>query len=117
MTAKKQKKRRTAVKKMTKEAHVLKFMRESRGLSMRKAAKMIGVSDAQISHAENGRRDLTPDFILTVVTGYGYSYQDFLGFLSGTKEVPEHLRSECIEIIRRLSLDKLRSVKAILESF
>lgn len=114
---KKKKNRRSDYKAMTKEALVLKYMRESRHLSMRKAGKLIGMSDATISHAENGRMDLSPDFILKVVIAYGYSYQDFLNFLEGKKEVPEHLRSECIEIIKRLSMEKLRSVKAILQSF
>lgn len=52
-----------------------------------------------------------------MVTSYGYCYQDFLEFLEGKKEVPEHLLSECIAIIKRLDKSKLRSVKAILESF
>jgi transcriptional regulator with XRE-family HTH domain len=113
---KKLKKRRSDFKKMTKEAMTLKFMRESQNLSMRKAAKLIGISEATINHSENGRRDLKADFILFVVTAYGYSYQDFLDLLEGKKEIPEHLLSECIAIIKRLDKSKLRSVKAILES-
>ncbi|SRR3989339_21850 len=111
------KKRRTATKKMTKEALVLRYLRESRCLSMRKAAKVTGVSDAQINHAENGRKDLRPDFILKLVVAYGYTYQDFLDFLNNKKEAPEHLLSECISILKRLKSDKLKSVKTILESF
>jgi len=49
---------------MTKEALILKYMRESKKLSMRKAAKVVGISNAQVNHAENGRKDLHPDFIL-----------------------------------------------------
>jgi transcriptional regulator with XRE-family HTH domain len=115
--SKKTKKRRSNLKKMTKEAMVLKYLRESKSLSMRKAAKLIGVSEATINHSENGRRDLTPDFILSVVTCYGYGYQDFLEYLEGKKQTPEHLLSECMEIIKRLDKSKLRSVKTILESF
>lgn len=113
----KKKQRRSDYKVMTKEARTLKFMRESRKLSVRKAAKIIGTSDTQISHAENGRKDLRPDFILKVVTGLGYSYQDFLDLLSDKKEMPDHLRSECIEIIRCMSPEKLKAVRAVLESF
>lgn len=102
---------------MTKEAHILKYMRESRQLSMRKAASVTGRSEAQINHAENGRRDLTPDFILEMVQGYGYSYQDFLDFVTDKKDVPEHTLSECIEILKRLDPVKLRTVKTILMSF
>ena len=114
---KKVKKRRSDQKRMTKEATTLKYMRESKNLSIRKAAKLSGFSDTKINHSENGRRDLAPDFILPVVTSYGYCYQDFLEFLEGKKEFPEHLLSECIGIIKRLDKSKLRSVKTILESF
>ncbi len=117
MSNKRIKKRRSNFKKVTREAMILKFMRESRHLSMRKASKVIGVSEAQINHAENGRKDLNPEFILKVVTHLGYSYQDFLDFLENKKEVPEHTLSECIEILRRLPFEKLKTVKTILESF
>lgn len=113
----KSKTRRSDTKKVTKEALILKYMRESRHLSMRKAAKIIGVSEAQINHSENGRMDLKPDYILKVISGLGYSYQDFLNFLNGKREAPEHVLSECIEILKRLSEKKLKTVRTILESF
>lgn len=115
--ATKKKRRRSDIKKVTKEALILKYMRESRHLSMRKAAKVIGVSEAQINHSENGRRNLAPDYILKVVVGLDYSYQDFLDFLNDKKDVPEHTLSECIEILKRLPPEKLRTVRTILESF
>ena len=43
---------------MTDEARVLKELRISRGLSMRKAGELMGVSDSYISHIENGRLDV-----------------------------------------------------------
>jgi plasmid maintenance system antidote protein VapI len=113
----KPKKRRSDSKVMTKEASVLKIMRETRKLSMRRAATLIGVSDSFINHAENGRLDLTPAIILKLVTAYGYSYEEFINFKERKDEMPEALRYECIEIIKRLSLDKLKTVKTILQSF
>ncbi|MBK24542.1 MAG: hypothetical protein CME70_11160 [Halobacteriovorax sp.] len=113
----KKKRRRSDTKKITKEALILRYMRESRHLSMRKAAKVIGISEAKINHSENGRRDLKPDYILKVVVALGYSYQDFLDFLNDKKDVPEHTLSECIEILKRLTPDKLKTVRTILESF
>ncbi len=114
---KKQKKRRSDKKVMTKESLILKYLRESRHISMRKAGRIVGVSDSMISHAENGRMDLAPDFIMKVVTSYGYTYKEFLDFLNDKKDAPEHTLSECIEILKRLNPDKLRTVKTILESF
>ncbi len=117
MTEIKRKKRSTAIKRVTKEALVLRYLRESRKLSMRRAAKVVGISEAQINHGENGRRDLTPDFVMKLCQGYGYSYQEFLDFVTDKKESPEHHLSECVEILKRLAPDKLRTVKTILQSF
>ncbi|RLA61791.1 MAG: hypothetical protein DRQ88_00100 [Epsilonproteobacteria bacterium] len=117
MTQKRKWTRRSDTKKMTKEALILKYMRESKKLSMRKVAKIIGISDAQINHAENGRKDLHPDFILKVIQAYGYSYKDFLDFLTEKKEAPEHTLSECIVVLKRFSPEKLKTLKTILQSF
>ncbi len=113
----KKKKRRSDRKVMTKEAQTLKFLRESRHLSMRKASKIIGISEAQVNHAENGRMDLDPTLILKFVEAYGYSYDKFQLILDGEIEIPEHNLSQCVEILKRLAPDKLRTVKAILQSF
>jgi transcriptional regulator with XRE-family HTH domain len=40
---------------LTKEAHVLRALRNESGMSMRKAATLIGVSDSTIAHIETGR--------------------------------------------------------------
>jgi transcriptional regulator with XRE-family HTH domain len=42
---------------LTPECHVLKELRESKGLSMRAAGTLLGKSDTYISHIENGRMD------------------------------------------------------------
>ncbi len=117
MEIKKKKKRRSDTKIMTREARILKVMRESRKLSMRRAGKLLGSSDALVSHAENGRLDLTPQLIMRIISIYGYSYDEFLKFKGGEVELPEAIRTECIEIIKRLSFDKLKTVKTILQSF
>lgn len=100
-----------------KEAVVLKYLRESRKLSVRNAAKVIGVSDTKINHAENGRCDLNPTLTLKLLDGYGYSYEEFMELVKGKKKVPSNDCAECIEILRSLNKEKLRIVRAILESF
>ena len=111
---KKKKKRRSDTKLMTKEASLLKFMRESRNLSMRRVAPIMGVSEATVNHSENGRRDLDEKMIKRFLKVYGYSWEEFKQMLEGEIEVPEHLRSECIDIINRLEHNKLKIVKAFL---
>lgn len=101
---------------MTKEASLLKFMRESRQLSMRQVAPILGLSEATVNHSENGRRDLDKALIKRFLKVYGYSWTDFEQMLKGEIEVPEHLRSECIDIINRLDISKLKTVKAFLNT-
>ena len=114
---KKKRTRRSDVKIMTKEAAVLKHLRESRKLSVRNASKVIGVSEACVNHSENGRRDLKPDLILKFLNSYGFNYEEFLNLVNGLKPLPSNLYKECIEILKRLDKEKLKTVKAILESF
>ncbi len=117
MDLKKAKNRRSDVKVMTKEAKVLKFLRESRRLSMRKAGRVIGASDAYVSHCEHGRIDLTPKIILKFLNAYGYDQDYFKRVVEGRIELPERHLDECIALIRRMSPDKLKTVKTILQSF
>jgi transcriptional regulator with XRE-family HTH domain len=114
---KKIKQRRCNHKVMTKEASVLKFMRESRSLSMRRAGDLLGVSDSTISHLENGRADLQPEIVTRLLLNYGYSYEQFISMSSGKIELPQSLRRECLEIIKRLDEEKLKTVRTILQSF
>jgi transcriptional regulator with XRE-family HTH domain len=111
---KKKKKRRSDTKVMSKEASLLKFMRESRHLSMRRVAPILGVSEATVNHSENGRRDLDEKLIKRFLNVYGYSWEEFQRMLNGELEVPDHVRSECIGIINRLEERKLKIVKAFL---
>lgn len=116
-TIARKKKRRCDHRIMTNEGRILKTLRESKKLSMKKVGRLIGFSDSFVSHLENGRLDLNPTVILKLLNVYGYSYDEFIQFKNGGKELPESLRHECIEIIKRLSHEKLRTMKTILESF
>ncbi|EPZ52545.1 DNA-binding helix-turn-helix protein [Bacteriovorax sp. BAL6_X] len=117
MKTTKKKVRRSDHKIMTKEASVLKYLRESRKLSIRKAAKVIGISDTKLNHAENGRCDLNPNLILKVLNGLGYSYEEFMALVNKSVPLPENTYAECVEILKRLDKEKLKTIKAILESF
>lgn len=114
---KKKKTRRSDFKEMTKEARLLKVLRESRNISMRMAAKLFKKSEAIINHAENGRLTLNPKLISDLIGIYGYSYEEFIKMLNDEIETPEVIRGECIEIIKRLDANKMKRIKLILESF
>ena len=114
LKTKKKKNRRSDNKIMTKEASLLKYMRESRHLSMRRVAPILGVSEATVNHSENGRRDIDEKLIKRFLKVYGYSHAEFKQMLEGEIEVPEHTRTECVNIINRLAVKKLQMVKAFL---
>jgi len=113
----KKKNRRSDIKTVTREGQTLKYLRESRRLSMRKAGRIIGVSEATVNHLENGRMDITGDFIQRFLNAYGYTADEFNLYVEGKLEIPESNLAECLAIIKRLDPAKLKTVKAILQSF
>ncbi len=109
--------RRSDVKVMTKEAAVLKHLRLVAKFSIRGAAKAIGLSEAFVNHAENGRLDLNPGVILRFLNVYGRNYEEFVKLVEGRLPMPSSDYTECVEILKRLTPDKLVTVKTILKSF
>ncbi len=84
---------------------------------MRQASRAIGVSEAIVNHAENGRVDLSPTLIVRFLNGYGYTLDEFDAFCRGEREMQEDLLVECISMLKKMSPSKLRTVKTILSSF
>ncbi len=113
----KKKRRRCDLKIVTKEGKILKFLRESRRLSMRQAAKLVNVSVASINHLENGRMDISTKLILQLLDAYIYTYEDFIKMQSPEYSLPQMTLDECITILKRLEPEKLRKVKLFLETF
>ena len=84
---------------------------------MRKAGAILGTSDAFINHSEHGRIDLTPAIILRLLNAYGYEYGYFKDLVEGKIELPENQLEDCISLLRRMAPEKLKTIKAILQSF
>jgi|GEM_PF-428503 len=113
----KKKYRRSDTKVITQEAKVLKFLRESRRLSMRRAGRILGTSDTFVSHCEHGRIDLNPSIVTKFLHAYGYDYHHFQKIVLGQIEIPSNLFDECVALLKRMSEDKLKTVKTVLQSF
>lgn len=111
------KKRRSDKIVLTKEARVLKFMRLSRNLSMRKAASIVGTSCAMIAHLDCGRADITDKWIFKLISAYGYTYEEFKEYVQNKKRLPDDTFNDCIVLLRKLPIEKLRAVYGILQSF
>lgn len=80
--------RRSDVKIMTKEASVLKHLRQAARFSIRDAGRPIEFSEAFVNHAENGRLDLNPKVILRFLNVYGKTYEEFMKIVDGKLPIP-----------------------------
>ncbi len=58
---------------------ILTSLRSERGISQRKAAADLGISQALLSHYENGVREPRLDFVVRVCDYYGVSADYMLG--------------------------------------
>jgi transcriptional regulator with XRE-family HTH domain len=100
------------------EGKILRYMRLSRDLSMRRAGRLFNLSDSTVCHYEHGRLDLSPRTVERFVLAYGYTMNQFEGFRSGAEAVPENLRDECITLLNRIQDPiKLRAIHTVLQGF
>ena len=109
--------KRSNHKRTTKAAQILRFMRMSKGISMRAAGRLVGLSDSWISHIEQGRMDLDERKIMRLVTAYGFTRPEYEAMLAGTEVPFTDLKDECIALIDRIDQEKLKTVLAILRGF
>ena len=116
MEEQKMKKRRCNNKIITDHSRVLKFMRVSRSFSMRKAGRIVGTSSSTVNHIENGRMDISDNWVRKFVEGYGYTLSDYDAYIAGKKAVPLDYRDECINIIRNMDNPKLKAVHGFLSN-
>lgn len=107
---------RTQKKHVTKEAALLKRLREFRKLSMPQVAQMIGKSVSWISHVENGRMDVTSDHIHMLLPVYGQTQKSFDAYLSGAALVDSQARRECLDVLRELPDNLIISIHPLILS-
>ena len=97
--------------------YALKNMRNARGVSIRKLAKMMGVKEAKVNHYENGRVDEIPsDYIPLFLKTLNYSSEDWNDFLEGKTTIFD-LERACIKMLKGLEKEKLRTIYSVLEGF
>jgi transcriptional regulator with XRE-family HTH domain len=102
------KKGRSARVIMTNEARVLRELRIESGLSMRRAANIIGCTDSYISHVENGRSDVpTGERLNKFLNAYGGMKQK--SFYERVRRYSEAVdpRDLLLELVKKLPTEKL----------
>jgi len=103
-------------KQISKEARVLRTMRNMADLSQPQAGAKCDLHRSCIDHIENGRVEITPEKIELLVRSYGFTMDQFREM----KEAPllrDEVLQDCHKILAHLDNDKLRAVKALLDNF
>ncbi len=112
-----QKVRRSRLKRMTREAVVLRVLRRFKRITMSQAGAMIGVSSSAISHCEQVRMNLPRARIPELLAGYGYTTAEFDELVAGRPLPVIDLRDECEQIVNQIDASKLKALHAVLMSF
>ena len=108
--------KRSNEKRITREVRVIKFLREQAKLSIRQAASRAGLSMSLVAHMEQGRTGITQASLNKLLSVYGSTCATFEMFASGRVELPLDIRSECLELIKSMSLDQLKTAQPVLAS-
>jgi len=103
-------------KHITKEGRTLQFLRHQAGLSTRGAAKASGLKDGVINHVEHGRIRVHQHHLEKLLPAYGTTMKTYEMFVSGQVELPQDLKKDCIDLIRVMSMDQLRTAHPVLLS-
>ena len=109
--------KRSYIRKITIENKILRHLRIAKGLSLRDAGRIFGISGSAINHLEHGRMDIPENRVEQMVIGYGFTMDDYQCFKLGEKPVPINLQDEAIVIIRKLNSTQLEAVYGLLKSY
>lgn len=95
------------------EVLVLKYMRIQSGHSLKSAGRLFKIHSTAISHIENGKMLLPSQRIEQMVSGYGFTMQDFFK-MSRASNPPADLLTDCIHILKKLGRRRLPKAHAFL---
>lgn len=98
---------------LSNEAKALRKLRELRSLSVRDVGELLNVSFTTVSHMENGRAVIHPDYLKKFLKALKFLNEDFEILLKG-KPTNEHLKLKCYKLIDEMELTKLDKAYAFL---
>jgi transcriptional regulator with XRE-family HTH domain len=106
---------RSQQKIITKEARILKWMREDAKLSMRDAAERSGYSIASINFIENGRQSLLDRHLKVLLPVYKRTQTDFEKLLKEDQIPTSKEKEMCLRLIQDLPEELVPSLVKLLE--
>ena len=83
-------------------SQVLTELRHQRGMSQKQAAADLGISQALLSHYENGAREPRLEFVLKICEYYGVTADRLLGRVGAKDDVRQLLAATVEELLNRL---------------
>ena len=108
--------KRSRFKRETEESKALKSLRIKSGLSQREIARIMGVPQTRVAHAENGRAYIKKEYIELFLRSLKLNWEEWDKLIDSKENLIE-VKEECKLMIDKLSEDKLIVLKSILISF
>lgn len=108
---------RSRYKVITNEVRAIRALREKKGLSVNKAAPLIGTNKSTLTALENGRINLSDTWIEKIIKAYKFPRESFNNILLEKLDSKEDLLKEINELGKSLSYEKLLTIKQILLGF
>lgn len=109
--------KRSSIKIITKEVKTIRALREKKKLSVKRASEVIGTNKSTLTALENGRIDLSADWIKRILKGYNVNDVTFNQLVEARDSVRENIVSEVTEMLLKLSPEKLLVIRQMLISF
>ena len=98
--------KRSQKKIITREVKIIRAIRairEKRKLSVQLASEVIGTNKSTLTALENGRIDLSADWIKRILKGYYVNMESFQQMIDAKDSIREEIVSEVNEMLLKLS--------------
>ncbi len=109
--------KRSQKKIITREVKIIRAIREKRKLSVQKASEVIGTNKSTLTALENGRIDLSADWIKRILKGYNVNEASFKQMIEAKDSIREEIVSDVNEMLLKLSYERLLLIRQMLISF
>lgn len=108
---------RSTYKVITDDVKAIRALRERRGLSVNKAAPLIGTNKSTLTALENGRINLSEAWINKIIKAYKFNWESFEKTKEEKASSKDGVLEEIIELASELNYEKLLTIRQLLRSF
>lgn len=108
---------RSTYKVITDDVKAIRAMRERRCLSVNKAAPLIGTNKSTLTALENGRINLSSEWIDRILKAYRFNREGLDTLKREKSSSRDDLLREIGKLASKLPYEKLESIKHLLERF